>query len=117
VPVASIPNALIPFINAADKAAQPISLSPELTFINICWNSLALRFKISFTRSIVSLITFSLVTSVIVTGKPRTLLIFLENSSALLLSELKHIKTNLCIGKLLIPNAIPSWPSEPNVAI
>jgi hypothetical protein len=28
--VESIPNALMPFINAQDKAAQPINLSPEL---------------------------------------------------------------------------------------
>jgi hypothetical protein len=93
--VESIPNALIPFINAADKAAQPINLSPELTFIKTCRNSFALRFKISFTLSIVSLITFSFVTRVIVTGSPRTVRIFLENSSALLLSEVKQIKTNL----------------------
>jgi hypothetical protein len=51
------------------------------------------------------------------TGSPKTDLIFLEKSSALSLSYSKHIRASLCTGKFLIPEAIVSWSSEPNVAI
>ena len=43
----------------------------------------------------------------IITGRPSTFLIFIENSLALCLSESKQIKASLCIGKFLIPEANP----------
>ncbi|MFZ1877623.1 MAG: hypothetical protein WAU25_11395, partial [Nitrososphaeraceae archaeon] len=60
---------------------------------------------------------FSFVTRCIVIGSPSTFLILRANSSALLLSESKQMNANFCTGKLLIPKAIPSCPSDPKVAI